>query len=229
LGGVWAIIQPLTTVLLFTVIFTKFIPIETGDIPYVVFSYSAMVPWLLFSTSITDMVDSLVVNMNLVTKIYFPREVLPLAAMLARLVDFGIAYALLIIIMMIYQIRVFSIMWLFLPLIILVELALTLGVGLIGSAMNVFYRDIKHIVTLGLQLVFYATPIIYPMDLVPAQYRFLYYLNPMAGIIRAYRTVLLENSYPDISLVVSAGISILILLIGYVFFKWVEPQFADVV
>jgi lipopolysaccharide transport system permease protein len=120
LGGVWAIIQPLTTVLLFTVIFTKFIPIETGDIPYVVFSYSAMVPWLLFSSSITDMVDSLVVNMTLVTKIYFPREILPLAAMLARLVDFGIAYALLIIIMMIYQMQVFSIFWLFLPLIILI-------------------------------------------------------------------------------------------------------------
>jgi lipopolysaccharide transport system permease protein len=183
----------------------------------------------LFATSITDMVESLVANMNLITKIYFPREILPLAAMLARLVDFVIAYALLIILMLIYQMRIFSSMWLFLPLILLIELALTLGVGLIGSAINIFYRDIKQIFTLGIQLVFYATPIIYPMDLVPSQYRFLYNLNPMAGIIRAYRAVLLDNSYPDMSLIISAFISIVILVTGYILFKRVEPQFADVV
>jgi lipopolysaccharide transport system permease protein len=229
LGGVWAVLQPAATVAIFTIIFTRFVPIDTGGIPYVVFSYSAMVPWMLFSTSITDMVDSLVVNMNLIGKIYFPREVLPLAALFARLLDFIIAESILIILMIYYQMPVFITGWLLLPFILLIQLVLALGIGFLGAALNVFYRDMKHLFVLVLQLWLYASPIIYPVTAVPERFQTLYFLNPMAGIIEAYRAVLLYEQMPGPYLGLSAIISLLILAIGYLFFKRVEPKFADVI
>jgi lipopolysaccharide transport system permease protein len=229
LGGVWAVLQPAATVAIFTIIFTRFVPIDTGGIPYVVFSYSAMVPWMLFSTSITDMVDSLVVNMNLIGKIYFPREVLPLAALLARLLDFIIAESILIVLMIYYQMPVFITGWLLLPFILFIQLVLALGIGFLGAALNVFYRDMRHLFVLVLQLWLYASPIIYPVTAVPERFQTLYFLNPMAGIIEAYRAVLLYEQMPGTYLGLSAIISLLILVIGYLFFKRVEPKFADVI
>ena len=228
LGGLWAVMQPAATAAIFTVVFTLFIPLDTGDIPYVVFSYTAMVPWTLFSTSITDMVDSLVSNMNLVTKIYFPRDVLVVAAMAARLVDFVIALTVLLLLMFIYQMPL-SWTWLFLPAILLIQLALMLGIGLIGAALNVFYRDIRHLVVLGLQLWLYATPIIYPVTMVPERIRSLYFLNPMAGAIEGYRAVLLHGEMPENYIYVSAAAALLIMVGGYWFFKRVEYKFADIV
>jgi lipopolysaccharide transport system permease protein len=229
LGGFWAILQPIAMVMIFTVIFTKFIHIDTGNVPYIVFSYVAMVPWTFFSTSISDMVESLVGNMNLVTKIYFPREILPFAAMLARLLDFGIASLVLVILMVAYRLPIFTSQWIFLPLILLLQMAFTLGFGMIAAALNVYLRDVKHLVALGLQLWLYATPIIYPVTSVPEKLRPYYFLNPMAGIIQSYRIVLLHEGTPDNYLLVSACISIFILLFGYWFFKRVEHQFADIV
>jgi lipopolysaccharide transport system permease protein len=229
LGGVWAVLQPAATVAIFTIIFTRFVPIDTGGIPYVVFSYSAMVPWMLFSTSITDMVDSLVINMNLIGKIYFPREVLPLAALFARLLDFIIAESILIVLMIYYQMPVFITGWLLLPFILLIQLVLALGIGFLGAALNVFYRDMRHLFVLVLQLWLYASPIIYPVTAVPERFQTLYFLNPMAGIIEAYRAVLLYEQMPGPYLGLSAIISLLILAIGYLFFKRVEPKFADVI
>lgn len=229
LGGLWAIIQPAATVAVFTIIFTRFIPVDTGEIPYVVFSYSAMVPWLLFSTSITDMVESLVLNMNLVTKIHFPREILVIAALLARLFDFIIAFSILIILLVIYRLPILHIGWIFLPIILAIQLTLSLGLGLIGAALNVFYRDIKHLIGLGMQLWFYATPIIYPPTMVPEGWRTLYYLNPMAGVIESYRAVLVGGQMPSTTLLLSAVLALAILIIGYIFFRRVEHQFADVV
>lgn len=229
LGGLWAILQPAATVAVFTVIFTIFIPIDTGGIPYVVFAYSAMVPWTFFATSITDMVDSLVINMNLVSKIYFPREILPVASLLARLLDLGIASIVLILLMFYYQMPVFTSSWLYLPLVLAIQFSLALGVGLIGAAFNVFYRDAKHLFTLGIQIWFYATPIVYPVDRVPEWLRPYYFLNPMAGMIEAYRAVLLHNTLPGPELWTSAAVAAVVLLIGYWFFKRVEFQFADLV
>ena len=229
LGGVWAILQPAATVAIFTIIFTRFVPIETGGIPYVVFSYSAMVPWMLFSASITDMVDSLVGNMNLISKIYFPREVLPLAALFARLLDFIIAESILILLMIYYQMPVFIAGWLLLPFILFIQLVLALGIGFLGAALNVFYRDMRHLFVLVLQLWLYASPIIYPVTAVPERFQTLYFLNPMAGIIEAYRAVLLYEQMPGAYLGLSAIISLFTLVIGYLFFKRVEPKFADVI
>jgi lipopolysaccharide transport system permease protein len=229
LGWLWAIFQPAAQVVIFTVIFTLVVPVDTGDIPYPIFSYVAIVPWALLAASLTDMSQTIVVNMSLVTKIYFPREVLPIAAMLARLLDFGVAAGLLVILMLIYQVPLFLPGLLFLPLILAVQLILILGLGLASAAANVFFRDVQSLLTLGLQLWFYASPIIYPVSMVPERLRPLYFLNPMAGVLEAYRDVLLTGQLPGLYLVSSALMSLVIFLLGTWFFKRVEFQFADIV
>lgn len=229
LGWFWAVLQPVAQALIFTVVFTVIVPIDTGDVPYVLFAYVAIVPWTLLATSLPDMNNSLVENMNLVTKIYFPREVLPIAAMLARLMDFGVAALLVAVLMIIFQAPVFPLGWLFLPLIFIIQLMLITGLGLACAALNVFYRDIRSILILGIQLWFYASPIIYPVSLVPEWLTRLYMLNPMAGIITAYRAVLLDGQLPGPYLAVAGVISLVILVGGYWFFKRVEFQFADIV
>jgi lipopolysaccharide transport system permease protein len=229
LGVLWAIIQPAAAVVIFSIIFTFFIPVDTAGIPYLIFSYTAMVPWTLFSGSITDMVESLITNMNLVSKIYFPREVLPVAALLARLLDFAIASVVLVLLMVYYQMPLFLPGLFLLPIIIMIQLAISLGVGLIGSATNVFFRDIKHLISLGLQVWFYATPIIYPISVVPETIRPFYYLNPMAGIIDSYRSILLYQSMPGSYLFISAAVALIVLATGYIYFKRLEHQFADVI
>ncbi len=229
LGGLWAILQPVSSVAIFTVIFTLFIPVNTSGIPYVLFSYTAMVPWTFFSTSIVDMVDSLVSNMTLISKIYFPREILPVAVLLARSLDFGIAGGVLALLMLFYQVHISINGLLFFPGILLVQVALTMGLGLFGAALNIFYRDVRHLFALGLQIWLYATPIIYPVSLVPERLRPYYFLNPMTGVIEAYRDILLRGEAPGTYLFISIFISLVIFIIGYSFFKRVEFQFADVV
>lgn len=229
LGGLWAILQPLATVLIFTLVFSFLLKVDTGNIPYIIFSYTAMVPWLFFSTSITDMVDSIVSNMNLVSKIFFPREILVISALLARFVDFLIAFVILIFLIIIYKLPVDILTWLFLPVLLLVQIALALGIGLIAGAMNAFFRDIKHVFALVMQLWLYATPIIYPVTIVPEQFRSWYYLNPMVGIIEGYRAILLHGDLPGNSFLFSIVISLIILVIGFSFFKKVEVQFADII
>lgn len=229
LGGLWIIVQPVATVILFTIVFTFFVPVSTGGIPYIVFSYTALTPWLLFANSLNDMANALVDNMQLVTKIYFPREILPLAALLARLLDFVVAVGLLFVLILYYRVPLFVTGWLYLPVILSVQLLLLLGLGLALAALNVFYRDVRPLLTLVLQLWFYASPIIYPVSMVPEQFRPFYFLNPMAGILEAYRAVLLDGNPPGVHLALSAIIALIIGVTGYWFFKRTEFQFADVV
>lgn len=229
LGGLWAIVQPAVATLIFSVVFTYFVPIDTGGIPYIVFSYAALAPWTFFTSALSDMVESLVNNMNLVSKIYFPREILPIAALLARLLDFGIASLVLAVLMLYFGVPVTPMLLPYLPAVLAVQLALALGLGFIGAALNVFYRDIKHLIALTIQAWLYATPIIYPVQAVPAWLRPYYFLNPMTGIIEAYRDILLRQQAPSSYLLVSLAIAGTILVLGYRFFKRVEFQFADVV
>lgn len=229
LGWLWAIIQPAAQVAMFAIIFTLILPVDTGDTPYILFAYVAMVPWTFLATSLPDMSNSLVENMSLVTKIYFPREVLPIAAMLARLMDFGVAAILVAFLLLFFRVPLFPLGWLFLPTILAVQLVLMLGLGLAGAALNVFYRDVRSLLVLGLQLWFYASPVIYPVSLVPEWLRPFYSLNPMVGVITAYRNVLLEGRLPDPSFGIAALISLVVFLLGYWFFKRVEFQFADIV
>jgi lipopolysaccharide transport system permease protein len=229
LGGAWAIVQPAAAAVIFSVIFTYFVPIDTEGAPYLVFSYTALVPWILFSGTIMDMVESLVGNMNLISKIYFPREVLPMAAALARLLDFAIAFAILVVLLLLHRMPVFTPTWLYLPVILVMQSAFTLGLGLAGAALNVFYRDMRHLYGLGLQLWLYASPVIYPVSAVPEQWRALYFMNPMAGFLASYRDVILYQQAPGPYFAVAATLAMVFLFAGYLFFRKVERRFADIV
>jgi len=229
LGVAWAILQPLSTTILFAVIFSRFVRVDTGGVPYPIFYYSALLPWTFLSTSISFAVPSMVSNMKLVTKIYFPREILPVAAVIASLVDFLFASIIFAGMMILYRMPVTPGM-LLLPLVIAIQILLTLGIVLAASAVNVFYRDVRFLVPLGVQLWLYLTPIIYPVSLVPEQWRMLYMLNPMAGLIDAYRRIVLQGQLPQWNyLGLAVLISILTFFAGYRYFKHVEWQFADII
>lgn len=229
LGIAWAILQPLALTIIFTVVFSRLIQVDTGDIPYPIFSYTALVPWTFFATSLTFGIASLVNNMSLVTKIYFPREILPLAAIGAAFVDFLVSAAILAGMMLVYGVQPGWISLWIAPLLLL-QVALTVGVVLLGAALLVFFRDVRFVVPLLIQIWFYATPIVYPASLVPEQYRTLYFLNPMAGIIDGYRRALLTGEAPQMdALALGSAVTLVLLVAGYSFFKRAEPVFADLI
>lgn len=229
LGIVWAILQPAVLAAMFTVVFSHLARIPSEGIPYPLFAYIALVPWTFFATSINQGVPSLVNQMNLVTKAAFPREILPLGTVGASLVDFTFAFAVFVFMALFYRIPLRSSM-LWLPLLILLQLTLAIGVTLIGSALNVFYRDIRFIVPLLIQIWLYATPIVYPASLVPERLRWIYALNPMVGVIESYRNIFIRGHAPDWPSLALGTISAMGLLVfGYLFFKRVEPTFADII
>ena len=229
LGAAWAVLQPLTMMLVFTIVFSRLIRVDTDGIPYPIFVYSALVPWTYFTTAIAQGIPSLVNNMNLVTKIYFPREILPFASVGASMLDYLIAFSIFLGMMVFYSVPVRPMMLLVIPLLLL-QILLMLGVTLIGGAVIVFFRDMRFVVPLMTQVWMYATPIIYPVSLVPEWFRPYYYLNPMAGIIDGYRRVLLLGELPDAQgVAISAVVSLLLLVSGYLLFKRLEPLFADLI
>jgi lipopolysaccharide transport system permease protein len=229
LGGIWAILQPLSYMIIFTVIFGFLVKVPTEGIPYPVFFYSALLPWTFFTSSISFAVPSLVNNFNLVTKIYFPREILPLGAIAAAFIDFMIASLMYLALLIIYQVPIkITILWL--PVILLLQILLTLGVSLLGAALIVSYRDIRFIVPLGLQLWMYLTPVVYPLSTIPEQYRFFYMLNPMAWIIDSYRRIILLGQMPQWEyLALEVVIIVVLFVFGYFYFKRKEDAFADII
>ena len=229
LGASWAIFQPLSLMVIFTVVFSKFANIPSDGIPYPIFSYSGLLPWTLFATSLSTGVPSVVSNASLLTKVRIPTEIMPVASMLAALVDFFVAGLVFIGLMFIYQVQLtFYAIYLF-PL-LLVQLIFTLSLVLFASAINVFFRDIIIAVPLILQLWMFATPIIYPISVVPAKYHFIYMLNPMAPIVDGYRRILTQARPPDFEcLGIGLLLSIILLVLGFWFFKNREKYFADVV
>jgi lipopolysaccharide transport system permease protein len=229
LGATWAVLQPLSLMVIFSLVFSYVVKVPTEGIPYPIFSYCAVLPWTFFSASISFAVTSLIGNMNLVTKVFFPREILPIAAVGASLVDFGIASLVFLGMMLFYRFPM-STKLLLAPALLAVQILLTLGLVLFASAANVFYRDIRFVVPLVLQLWMYATPIIYPVALVPERLRTLYMLNPMAGLIESYRAIALHGAWPEWGdLGIAAVISTVIFVGGYWYFKRVEWQFADII
>jgi lipopolysaccharide transport system permease protein len=229
LGVAWAVLQPLSVMAMFSLVFAYIVPIPTDGIPYPIFSYTALLPWTFFATAVSFAVPSLVNNMTLVTKVYLPREIFPLAAVSGSFVDFLVASLVFVGLMLVYRLP-FSATLLAVPVLLLIQVLLTLGVVLIASAVNVFYRDVRFLVPLGMQLWMYATPIIYPVSLVPEWLRPVYMLNPMAGLIEAYRAVALRGTWPDWgTLAPAAGIALVLFALGYVYFKRVEWQFADII
>jgi lipopolysaccharide transport system permease protein len=229
LGAAWAVIQPLALTLVFTLVFSRLIQVDTGGVPYPVFAFSALVPWTFFATSLAFAIPSLVNNLNLVGKIYFPREILPLANIGAALLDFAIAGLVFVGMMLIYQIPLtLNVLWV-VPLLV-IQIMLTVGITLMGAALIVFFRDVRFLIPLLTQIWMYASPVIYPATLVPAQWQTLYFLNPMAGIIAGYRSALVLGETPNLpALMLATLVSVVLLLIGYATFKRSEPLFADLI
>lgn len=229
LGAAWAILQPLSIMLIFTVVFSYFTRIPTGDTPYPVFSYAALLPWTLLATSVSMGVPSLVNNLNLVVKTYFPKEILPLGSIFASCFDFIIASSVFLILLLYYRVP-FTATLLWVPLIFFIQLLLIIGITLLGAAIIVVFRDVRFIVPLFLQIWLYATPVIYPVEVIPDKFIGIYFLNPMAGIISAYRQVILNGEPPDLNyLAISGSITLVLFVLGYYVFKRLEPSFADII
>jgi lipopolysaccharide transport system permease protein len=229
LGFGWALLVPLFQMVVLSIVFGNIIGVPSDGRPYPVFSYVAILPWTLFSSAIAASVPSILGNMELVTKIYFPREILPLSSILARLVDFAVASTIYIGLILYYQIPVHKTL-VFVPVLLVIQITLSIGIGLLGSAVSVFLRDISFAIPVAMQIWMYATPVIYPSSLVSERWRALYMLNPMAGIIDSYRKVVLDGVWPDFGvLAYSAVFSVVLCLIAYWYFKRLEMAMSDII
>jgi lipopolysaccharide transport system permease protein len=229
IGIGWAVLQPFVTMVIFTVIFGNLVKVPSDGLPYPIFAYSALLPWNYFASALQRCVVSVVGDAALVSKVYFPRLILPLAGTISGFADFFVSFLLLIGMMTFYGL---GISWtvLTLPFFLLLALATALAVGLWLSALNVRYRDVGHTIPFLMQVWMYASPIVYPVSVIPEKYRFLYSLNPMAGVIEGFRWALLGKQSPDFA-VMAISVAVVLLLIsgGVVFFRNMEKTFADVV
>jgi lipopolysaccharide transport system permease protein len=229
LGASWAIIQPFSTMVVFSLFFGKLAKMPSDGIPYPIFSFAALVPWTFFAAGLTQSSNSLVGSSNLITKVYFPRLVIPLATVLSGVVDFGLALAVLVGMMAYYRITP-SMHIFFLPLFVLLALVLSLGVGLWLSSLNVKYRDVRYIVPFITQFWLFATPIAYPSSLLSEPWRTVYGLNPMVGVVEGFRWSLLGTKMSvGPMILVSALVALLILILGAFYFRRMEKTFADIV
>ena len=229
IGVGWVVLQPLLTTFLFTAIFGNLAKIPSDGVPYPVFTYAALLPWNLFASSLARGGTSVVVNSQLVSKIYFPRLILPLSGILSPLVDFAVSFVVFLAMMLWYGI-VPGPAVLALPLFLLLLVLTALAVGLWLSALNVRYRDVGHTIPFLVQFWMFASPVAYPVSLVPEKWRLLYGLNPMAGVIEGFRWALLGKETPDFGVVAISAVMVLALLIpGIIYFKYTERTFADLV
>ncbi|MDX6612640.1 MAG: lipopolysaccharide transport system permease protein [Blastocatellia bacterium] len=230
LGVVWAILQPLLTMLISTLIFGRLGGFETrtGGIPYPIFAYAGLLPWTFFSNAITTSGNSLVGSANLITKVYFPRMIIPGAAVAAGLVDFFIAFVLLIGLMVYYQIGPTWNLLLF-PVLVFLTALLAMSVGMWLSALNVKYRDVRFALPFIVQMWMFASPVFYPSNALPNKYRWIFGLNPLTGIIDAYRASLFGGAIDWIALGISALITVVLLVYASYSFRRMEKTFADIV
>ena len=229
LGASWAIIQPFFTMVVFTLFFGRLAKMPSDGIPYPVFSYSALLPWTYFSGALTNVGNILVTNRNLLTKVYFPRAALPVSGALSGLVDFCIAFLVLVGMMAYYHIQPSweILLW---PVLIVLLVCLTIGTGMILSALNVKYRDIKYTLPFIIQLWLFLTPIIYPTSIIPERFKVIIAINPLSGIIEAFRSSLIPTRNVDYQLLlISAVIVLFIFLIGVSYFYKFEKTFADII
>jgi lipopolysaccharide transport system permease protein len=229
IGIGWVVLQPLLTMALFTAVFGNFAKIPSDGVPYPIFTYSALLPWNLFASSLTRGTESVVGNAQLISKIYFPRLLLPISGILSPTVDFAISFVILVGMMIWFRtLPTWGV--LALPLFLLLVLLTALAVGLWLSALNVRYRDVGHTIPFLVQLWMFASPVAYPVSLVPERWRVLYSLNPMAGVIEGFRWALLGKESPDFEVIIISSMMVTTLLIsGVVFFKHTERTFADVI
>jgi lipopolysaccharide transport system permease protein len=228
LGIAWAIIQPLFLMIVFSLFFGGLAQIPSDGVPYPLFSLAALLPWTLFAEGMTRSTISMVSNANIMTKVYFPRLIMPVASIMSPLVDFCVAFGILII-MMAYYGFVPTINVIFLPLLVVFAMMTSLAVGLWLSALNVKYRDFQYTVPFLIQIWMFASPVVYPASMVPEQFRFLYALNPMTGVIEGFRWALLGTNPPTGMIFISLGVVIALLVSGVFYFRRMEQYFADIV
>ena len=229
LGVAWAVLQPVLTMVVLSVFFGRLAKVPSDGIPYPIFAYCALLPWQLFAHAINESGNSLVANESLITKVYFPRLIIPLAAVLGGLADFAVAFVVLLGMMLWYGIVPGAAVAL-LPLFVLFALATALAIGLWLSALNVEYRDVRYTLPFITQFWLFVTPVAYPSSLVPEQVRVLYGFNPMAGVVEGFRWALLAKGQPDLLLMLASVAAVSVLLAGgLMYFRRMERTFADVV
>lgn len=228
LGIGWAIIQPLFSMVVFTIIFGRFVQVDSEGVPYAIFSYAALVPWSYFSSALTGASESLVNQVELLTKVYFPRVVIPIAPVLGKLIDFAIS--ILILFGMMAWFGIAPTWWaLFTPVLILLMMVTAAGMGLWLTALAIQYRDIKYGLNFFVQLLMYAAPVVYPTSIIPERFQLIYAINPMVGVIEGFRSALLgTNLMPWDLLAVGTATALLIFFSGAVYFRRMERIFADV-
>lgn len=227
IGVSWAILQPLMTMVIFSFFFGKLAKMPSDGVPYPIFSYSGLLLWTYFSGSLSLATNSLVSNAHLVTKVYFPRIIIPISATLTGLVDYVISMVIMIGLMVYFGIA-FTPIILVLPLVLLMTWLLSTGFGLILASVNVTYRDVRYVIPFFLQLLLYITPVIYPAS-VADRFRLILNLNPMTGLIETHRAVWLNQAIPWNSLNLSILLTLLFLILGLTYFNYTEKKFADVV
>jgi lipopolysaccharide transport system permease protein len=229
LGAAWAVVQPLTTMVVFTLLFGKVVKVPSDGLPYSIFAFTALLPWTYFSQAVNRSTASLVSSAGMIKKVYFPRLIVPIASAVAPVVDFAIAFLVLLGMMAWFRIAPsWSIVAL--PIFMLLALMTALAVGLFTSALNVRYRDVGHAIPFLTQIWMFATPVLYPVSMIPEKWRALYSMNPMSGVIEGFRWALLGKQSPDFYLVlISTAAVVLLLVSGMFYFKRVERLFADVI
>ena len=229
LGASWAIVQPLLTMLIFTVIFGRLAKIPSDGAPYSVFTLAALIPWMYFSNAFSAASASLVNSSNLITKVYFPRLIIPVVSVLAGLVNFAVSCVVLAIMMVWYHVTPSPIALVMIPALLLLTILTAIGVGSLLAAIYIQYRDVRHIVPFIVQIWMYISPVVYPLSLVPARYQTLYALNPMAGIIQTFRVVLLKTGeIPWGTLGISSIVGLVLFVVGTLYYRNTEHLFADV-
>lgn len=229
IGGLWAILQPLITMIIFAVVFGTFVKIPSDGLPYPVFAYAALVPWTYFAQALSRSGTSLVNESSLITKVYFPRLMIPFSAVLSPLVEFSLSFIILIGLIFWYG-GAWSWSILAMPVFLFLACMTALSVGLWLSALNVKYRDIAYTLPFLTQIWMYASPVVYPVSMVPERWRPLYILNPMTGVIEGFRWALLGKAHPDFSaIMVSSFVTLILLLGGILFFRKMSLTFADVI
>jgi len=229
LGGAWAIIQPFFTMVIFSLFFGRLARMPSDGVPYPLFSYAALVPWTFFANGLSQSANSLVGSSNLIRKVYFPRLAIPIATVVSEAVDFAIAFAVLVLMMLYFGVApTANVLWL--PLLILLAVATSLGVGLWLSALNVQFRDVRYVVPFITQFWMFATPIAYPSSLLSEPWRTVYALNPMVGVVEGFRWALLgTRTAPGPMILVSSSVALCLLVSGAYYFRRMEKVFADVV
>jgi lipopolysaccharide transport system permease protein len=228
LGVAWAVIQPLANMLLFSLVFGRLAQIPSDGLPYPIFVYAALLPWTFFANAISTSGNSLVGQQHLISKVYFPRLIIPLSSIGTGLVDFAIS-AFIMLALMIYFGVGWTINLLAVPFLVVAVIFIALGVGTLLSALTVSYRDFRYVIPFMVQFWMYATPVVYPASLFPEQWRWVLFINPMAGLIEGFRSAFLGRPFDMVGISISMAVAVMIFVLGIFYFEKMERRFADII